>query len=106
MGADLRDLGGLDSTRLGRQFGWLPKVLFQYQETCFVWSFHSISFKTLQCSAKLNFLVLVGMTRNYLCSGHNGVEDNWELKKLVSMGVQSTISTTAFGDQSCGVLFV
>lgn len=36
LGADLGDSGQLDSTGLGRQFEWLPKVLFQYQETCFV----------------------------------------------------------------------
>lgn len=45
MGADLSDL---DSTGLGRQFGWIPKVLFQYQETCFVWNFYSISLKVPQ----------------------------------------------------------
>lgn len=58
MGADLCDLGELDLTGLGRQFGWIPQVLFQYQETCFVWSFYSISLKTPQWSAKLNFQVL------------------------------------------------
>lgn len=58
MVADLCDLGELDSTGLGRQFGRIPKVLFQYQETCFVWIFYRISLKTPQWSAKLNFQAL------------------------------------------------
>lgn len=39
MDADWCDLGELDSTGLGRQFGWIPEVLFQYQRTLFCLEF-------------------------------------------------------------------